>query len=162
MTLQTLHDMPARARARYAAGGQYFLPSTSKRHPLSLYHLNSASGSSVCLYLQRPPVSRLFLSFSPLSSENWRPLLQLYPWLHLPRSRPFCSETFPTFSLSYWGAQRANYGIGELPQRLKRRKKVFTPKWIRHRAFSAWVIQTGPFAACWVKRMWSCEQSTHI
>ena len=28
-------------------------------------------------------------------------------------------------------------------------KKGFTQKWMRHRGFCTWGIQTGPFAACW-------------
>ena len=56
---------------------------------------------------------------------------------------PFCSEHFQTFSISYWGAQSYYprgliLGVGRISH---------LPIWMTHRGFSAWGIQTGPFAA---------------
>ena len=56
---------------------------------------------------------------------------------------PFCSEIFPTFSLSYWGAHSYYprgliLGVGGISH---------LPIWMRKSGFSALGIQTGPFAA---------------
>ena len=56
---------------------------------------------------------------------------------------PFCSGNFPTFSLSYWGANSYYprgliMGVGRISH---------LPIWMTQRGFSAWGIQTGPFAA---------------
>merc|ERR1739836_54140 len=56
---------------------------------------------------------------------------------------PFCSEKFPSFSLSYWGANSYYprgpiMGVGRISP---------FPIWMRQRGLSAWGIQTGPFAA---------------
>merc|ERR1739842_188579 len=56
---------------------------------------------------------------------------------------PYCTEIFPTFPLSYWGANSYYprgliMGVG--------RTSPF-PIWMGLRDFSAWGIQTGPFAA---------------
>ena len=51
----------------------------------------------------------------------------------IPRSKQTCDEWFPA-------------KIKET-QRAESEKKEFTQKWMRHKSFSAWGIQTGPFAA---------------
>ena len=55
---------------------------------------------------------------------------------------PFCPETFPSFSLSYWEAN------SYYPRGLIKGKREFIQlqNWMRQRGFSAWGIQTGPFA----------------
>ena len=57
----------------------------------------------------------------------------------------FCSHIFSTFTLSYWGA------ISYYPRRPIMGKREFfqLQNWMRQRVFSAWGIQTGPFAAHW-------------
>ena len=55
----------------------------------------------------------------------------------------FCSENFPIFSLSYWGAN-SYYPRGLI---MGKGKFLQLPIWIRLRGFSAWAIQTGPLAA---------------
>ena len=64
-------------------------------------------------------------------------------WTHCSPLSPFCSENFPTFSPSYWGAN------SYYPRRLIMgvRKISPFPIWMRLRGFSAWGIQTGPLAA---------------
>ena len=54
-----------------------------------------------------------------------------------------CSQKFSTFSLSYWGAHSYYprgliMGVGRISP---------FPIWMRLRGFSAWGLQTGPFAA---------------
>ena len=52
------------------------------------------------------------------------------------------TEIFPTFSLSYWGAN------SYYPRGLINGKGEFSqlPIWMRLRGFNAWGLQTGPFA----------------
>ena len=71
--------------------------------------------------------------FLYLGHSNWT-ICSLLSW--------FCSLNFPTSSSSYWGAHFL------LPQRGENEKKGITQKWMRHRGFCTWGIQTGPFAAC--------------
>ena len=56
---------------------------------------------------------------------------------------PFCSEIFPSFSPSYWGA------ISYYPRGLIMEKRVFSQlqNWMRQKGLGTWGIQTGPFAA---------------
>ena len=57
--------------------------------------------------------------------------------------RPFCSESFQTFSLSYWGAN------SYYPRGANNGKERFIQlqNWMGEGVFSAWGIQTGPLAA---------------
>ena len=63
-------------------------------------------------------------------------------------SSPFYSGNFLSFSLSYWEAY-SYYPRGPITGKDGQRG-FFQPKnWMRQRAFSAWGVQTGPFAAHW-------------
>ena len=72
--------------------------------------------------------------FQCLRHSNWTICIPL---------NPFCSENFATFSLSYWEAN-SYYPRGPI---IRKGKIIQPPKWMRQRGFSAWGIQTGPFAA---------------
>ena len=65
---------------------------------------------------------------------------------------PFCSEIFPTFSLSYWGAH------SYYPRGLINGKGEFSqlPIWMRLRGFSASDLQAGPNAAYWTNFVADC------
>ena len=72
--------------------------------------------------------------FQCLGPSNWTTCSPL---------SPFCSKEFSTFSLSYWEAN------SYYPRGLIMGKGKFSQlqNWMRQRGFSAWGIQTGPFAA---------------
>ena len=81
------------------------------------------------------------------------PLLELAPgiqclghsnWTNCSPLSPFCPELFPTFPPSYWGAH-SYYPRGLI---MGKGKISQLPIWMRQRDFSAWGIQTGPYAAC--------------
>ena len=80
------------------------------------------------------------LGFQTLGHSNWT-TCSLLSW--------FCSKMFPLFYLSYWEVQ-----FLITPERGRKEaagaeigKMGITQKWMRHRGFSTWGIQIGPFAA---------------
>ena len=82
--------------------------------------------------------------FLYLGHSNWT-ICSLLSW--------FCFKIFPSSWSLYW---RVQFLI--TPERERGRKEAagaengengFTQKWMRHRGFCTWGIQTGPFAACW-------------
>ena len=103
----------------FILGSQFLLPqraNNGKREILATSKLDETEG------------------FECLGHSNWTICSPL---------SPFCSEIFPTFSLSYWGAHSYYprgliMGVGRISP---------FPIWMRLRGFSAWGIQTGPLAA---------------
>ena len=83
-----------------------------------------------------------------------------WPWgIH---TGPFaaCQADFvPNFSI-FWSLY---WGLPFLitPKSWKWEKGI-PPKWMRHRGFSAWGIQTGPFAACWADFDTTIFQLPHL
>ena len=72
--------------------------------------------------------------FQCLEYSNWT--------ICMPLSH-FCSENFPSFSLSYWEAN-SYYPRGLI---MGKGKFLQLPNWMKQRGFSACGIQTGPLAA---------------
>ena len=69
--------------------------------------------------------------------------LGLSNWTICSPLSPFCSEIFPTFSISYWGAN-SYYPRGLI---MGKGKFFQLPIWMRQRGFSARGVQIGPLAA---------------
>ena len=72
--------------------------------------------------------------FQCLGNSNWTICSHL---------SQFSSPDFPTFSLLYW---RGKFLLSQREEGWKWENGIL-PTWARHKAFSAWGIQTGPFAA---------------